>query len=485
MPVNLYTVRVVLGTLGAEDYGIYSVVAGLVTMFGFLGNMMIITSQRFFSFEIGCGNLEQLKKLFSISLTIYILIAFVAFLAAETAGTWFVYKKLNIPDEKLHAVRIVFQCVVVSLLCTIIAAPFTADIIAHEDMNLYASVSIVEGLLKIAMAILLKFIIFDKLVLYSLLTLIITFLIMAIYIIICRRKYEECSFKIYRDRRLFIKIGSYAAWNSFGSIADILRNQGITILLNQFFSPVIVSSRAIALQVNMAVVGFAGNFYNAMRPQIIKNYAAGNNKAMMTIAQNGAKGTYFLVYIFTLPLFLEAPLVLTIWLKSVPDYIVIFTRLALLETMVHAITMPLGSIVHATGRIKLYQVVSYGTMILNLPVSWLCLYSGTPPFAVMIVSLVLSVFTIIEVLLIVRRLTAFSIRKFTINVVLPLVYMTAVSAFLPVLAISLISESLLRLLLTVFISVAASSGSFYYIALNKIERGKVHSMVFGKNNAYI
>jgi O-antigen/teichoic acid export membrane protein len=408
------------------------------------------------------------------------LIAIVIFLVAETVGIWFVYNKLNIPDKKFHAVRVVFQCAVMSLLCTIIAAPFTAYIIAHEDMSLYASVSIAEGIFKIIMVIILKLIISDKLILYSLLMLSITFLTTVIYITICRKKYDECRFKIYRDNFLFKKIGSYAAWNFFGSIADILRNQGITVLLNQFFSPTIVSSRAIALQVNMAVVGFAGNFYNAIRPQIIKNYAVRNNKRMIAIVQTGAKGTYFLVYIFMLPLFLEISIVLTIWLKNLPDYIIIFTRLAILETLLHAITMPLGSIVHATGKIKLYQVVNYGTMMLNLPISWLCLYLGMLPFAVMIVSFVLSIFTVIEVLLIVHHLITFSIRNFFINVVLPLACMTTVSAFFPVLVISLISESVVRLFLTVFVSIVMSCGSFYCIALNKIERRKIRSIVFGE-----
>jgi O-antigen/teichoic acid export membrane protein len=477
MLVSLYTVRVVLETLGAEDYGIYNVVAGVVAMFGFLSTSMSSTSQRFFSIEIGRGNLERLNKLFSISLIIYILIAFVIFLLAETVGLWFLYKKVKIPDEKIFAVSIVFQCAVISLLCTIVIALFKADIIAHEDMNLYASVSIIECLAKIVMVVLLKFIIFDKLILYSVLMLIIVFFIMIIYIAICRKKYEECSFKIYKDRYLFKKIGNYASWNFFGPIADMVRNQGITLLLNQFFNSLVVSSRAIALQVNMATVSFAGNFYNAMRPQIIKNYAAGDDRAMMAIVHTGAKGTYFLVYIFTLPFFLEMPLVLTIWLKNLPDYIVIFTRLALLETLLNAVTMPIGSIAHATGKIKLYQAVVYGTLILNLPISWVCLYSGASPSIVVIVSLALSACTVIEVLLIVRHLIGFSIRKFMINVVFPLAYMTVVSTIAPVLVVLFVSESVVRLFLIIFISVAMSCGSFYYIALNKMERKKIYSMV--------
>lgn len=273
MLVSLYTVRVVLETLGAEDYGIYNVVAGVVTMFGFLSNSMAGASQRYLSFEIGRGDFERLKTIFSLSLTIFILIAVIIVLLAETVGLWFITNKLIIPSERRIVAYWVYQFSIISFVFTILTTPYMASIIAHEDMNIYAYVSIVEAMLKLGIVFVLNIIPFDKLQIYGILLCITTFINTAIYRIICTAKYKECQFKIYWNNILFKDIIGYTGWTLLGVLADIFKKQAITILLNQMFNPLVVAARSIAFTITGAVNSFFNQFMMALRPQIVKSYA--------------------------------------------------------------------------------------------------------------------------------------------------------------------------------------------------------------------
>jgi O-antigen/teichoic acid export membrane protein len=482
MLVSLYTVRVVLNTLGAEDYGIYNVVAGVVTMFGFLTGSMAAASQRYFSFEIGLGDNEQLRKVFSLSLSIYVMIIIVVLILAETVGLWFVSNRLVIPLERKSAGIWVYQFSIVSFLFSILTSPYMAVIVAHEDMNIYAYVSIVEVMLKLGTVFLLQFIPIDKLRLYGILMCMNVIINTVIYRTICVTKYQECKFRFYWDKGLFNEIARYTGWNLFGASAGVFKFQMVNILLNQFFNPIVVAARGIALTVNNAVASFSQNFSTAIRPQIIKCYAAGQKKEMLTLVFQGSKGTYFLMYLFILPLMLETPFVLSLWLKNPPEYTACFTRLVLMDALVDSMSYSIITAAQATGKNKLYQSVVGSILLLNLPVAWITLSFGAPAWSVMIVSLSLAVIALVARLLIIRRLINFSIRQFFRKVILPLCFVSVLAMSLPLISCHVFKYGFLRLIITLVVSLFSTCIFMYIFGLNKAECAFVKNII--KNRTF-
>jgi O-antigen/teichoic acid export membrane protein len=477
MLMSLYTVRVVLETLGAEDYGIYNVVAGVVTMFGFLSNSMATASQRYFSFEIGRGNFEQLKKDFSLSFEIYVLIVIIVVFFAETAGLWFISNKLMIPLDRKNAAQWIYQFSIVSFVFSILTSPYMAAIISHENMNIYAYISIFEVVLKLGSVFLLQLIRWDHLKLYGLLHCSVVALIAVIYWIICYFKYPECKVGVYWNQKLFKEITSYTGWNLFGSLIGIFKIQLVNILLNQFFNPIIVTARGIASNVNSAVVTFSSNFSTALRPQIIKNYATDNKKEMLKIMFYGSKGTYFLMYLFTLPLVLETYTVLSLWLKSPPEYTVLFTKLALIDALIDSVSYPLISAAQATGKIKLYQSVVGGILLLNLPISWFFLLMGAPVYSVMIIAICLTFTACIVRLLILKRLIGFSLVHFFREVLFPVAIVSLLSAIVPFIVYTILETGLVRLLIITGISTLSICGCVYMLGLSGQDREKLKLMM--------
>jgi O-antigen/teichoic acid export membrane protein len=470
MLVSLYTVRVVLETLGAEDYGIYNVVAGVVTMFGFLSSSMATSSQRFFAFELGRGDHDQLKRVFSLSLMIYVLIALIVLLLAETIGLWFVANKLIIPVERKSAALWVYQFSVVSFLFTIMAAPYMAVIIAREDMNIYARVSIAEAVLKLGVVFLLRMILFDKLQLYGILLCGVAFINTGIYRTICRRKYRECTFLFYWDKDLFKEITGFTGWNLFGAVAGIFKIQTVNILLNQFFNPAIVATRSIAININNALTILFNNFSIAINPQIIKNYASDKKEEVKRIMFLSSKFMYFMMYVLTLPTVLEMSKVLSLWLKVLPEDIIIFTRLAILDTLICSIGIPLGIVTSATGRIKIYQSVLGTIHFLNFPLSLVVLMIGFPAYSTMIIAIFLSLIAFVVRLFIVRKVFFYPIKKYFFEVLLPVFTASIVSAFPPVLLYNIIMPGFLRLLIVYISSFISISFCVYFIGIKHYER---------------
>jgi O-antigen/teichoic acid export membrane protein len=480
MLVSLYTVRVVLNTLGAEDYGIYNVVSGVVAMFGFLSNSMATASQRYFSFELGRGNYEQLKRLFSLNLMIYVLITLLVLLLAETIGIWFVGNKLSIQPERKTAALWVYQTSIISFLFTVLTVPYLALIMAHEDMSIYAYISIIEAALKLGMVFLLRFILMDKLQLYGILMCIVMAANTALYRTICAVKYQECKFKWHWNKELFKEIAAYTGWNVLGVMSNVLKNHSISILLNQFFNAAASAACGIALSVNGMVSSFSINFTMSMHPQIVKHYASGQQKKMMSILFSGTKAVWFLMYIFTLPLVFEMPLILSLWLKKLPDYTVLFTRLALIDILIGMISRTLGSAVHATGKVKTYQAITGGIIILNFPVAWIALFFGTPAYSVMIVRIALTFISVIAQLLIVKYSISLSIFLFIKKVIFPLCLASLLAAILPAAAFTLMIQGVPRLCAVTGISVISVCVCVYVFCLDSAERIRIKNMISAK-----
>ena len=480
MLVSLYTVRVVLATLGAEDYGIYNVVAGVVVMFGFLSGAMATASQRYFAFWLGRGNAEKLRKTFSVTVCVYLLLVLTVVVLAESAGLWFVRNRLVIPPERMRAAVWAYHFSMANFAVTLMSAPYTAAIIAHENMGVYAYASVAEAALKLAAVFLLKALPYDKLALYGALLLCAGLVNTLVYRFYCRRRYEECSFSPVWDGAMFREIVGYMGWNLFGSAVGVFNNQILNIMLNQFFGPAVNAARAVSGQINGAINSFSANFSTATRPQIIKDYAADRIDGSHRLVFRACKMTFFLMFVFTLPLVLEMPYVLGLWLKDVPGNTVVFARLTLMDALVTSVSYPIMTLAQATGRIALYQGVVGGLLLCNLPVAYLLLRLGFPPYSVMVGQVAISVLATVVRLVITNWLSHFSLRRFAVKVALPLALVVALSALLPTLIVWRLGESFLRFFVTVISSVAGSSLLFLFVGLDKGERSAVTVGIFKK-----
>jgi len=317
--VSLYTVRVVLDVLGVEDYGIYSVVASLVAISSFLPGSLASSTQRFFSFALGEENNDKLNKIFSTNLILYGAIALISFLLMETLGLWFVNQHLTLPIERVDAALNLYQLSILIFVAGIFTSPFLAIIIAHEDMKTYAYISILEVLMKLGVVFLLGYLPWDKLELYGVLLLGVASINSAVYIGVCLKKYEECQFrKFHWDASLLRELVGFTGWTVFGQFTSVARTHAITLLLDQFFNPVVVVARTIAVRVADNINLFSINFNSGLYPPIIKSYAAGNKDEMFSLISNGAKITFFLLWFFAFPMLLDMEFILNLWLKNVP-----------------------------------------------------------------------------------------------------------------------------------------------------------------------
>lgn len=479
MGISLYTVRVVLNALGVTDFGLYNVVAGFVSMFSFLSGAMSSASQRYFAYDIGKEDNEHLKVTFSQTLSIYFCIVFFAIFFAETIGLWFITNKLSIPYERKFAVNCVYQFSVLSLAFTIMTSPYMADIVAHEDMNIYAYVSIVEVFLKLGVAFFVKFINFDKLILYGLLLFIVTIVNTTIYRIICKIKYSECKFRIMWDREYAKEMFNFTGWSLFGALVGLFKNQLINILLNQFFEPAINATRSIANSVNSSVNSFSQNFSTALKPQIIKLYAKDDIYGSVNLTFRGCKFTYFLMLVFTVPLIFNMETVLYIWLGTIPTNAILFTRLALLDALIESVSYPIMALNQATGKIRVYQLVVGGILLLNFPISWVVLKLGMPAYSVYIVALVVCFFALILRVLIVYRQVKFSMKMFFTKVLGRTLVVTLFSTFLVFFFHKLVTAKIIFGLINIIIDVLIVSLFIIFIGFDKDEK-KLVAVFFKK-----
>lgn len=417
MAVALYTSRVILQTLGVEDFGIYNVVAGFVTMLGFLHGAMSSATQRFLAFELGQSGEKDVRGIFSMSMNIHILIAVIVLVVGETLGLWFVRTQMTIPIDRMFAAEWVFHLALLSFMVTIISVPYNALIIAHEQMSIFAAVSILDVTLKLLIVFMLGWFGMDKLILYGLLSLTVVFIIFMVYRSYCKSKFVESKFRLYWNRRLFNTMLSYTGWNLWGNIAAVMGGQGVNILLNIFFGPTVNAARAIAMQVSAALNSFVQNLQVAINPQIIKSYAAKDMDYMHSLVCYGAKYNLFLLLLLSMPVLVNIDLILQVWLGAVPEYTSIFIQLIIVNMLIDCVSAPLMTSAQATGKIKLYQTLVGGLLLLNLPFSYIVLRMGYEPYTVIYVNIILSVLALITRLCILKGLVSLPIYRYLKEVV--------------------------------------------------------------------
>jgi len=420
MGVGLYTSRVVLATLGVEDYGVYNVVGGMVFMLSFLNVSMSGATSRFLTFALGKNDKAEFQKMFSAALTIHILIAFIILVLAETAGLWFFENKIVIAPDRMNAARIVYQLSIISTMATIIQAPYNAAIIAYEQMNVYAYIEILSVCLKLSIVFLLIVAHWDKLILYAFLMLLVSFLIAITYGIFCVKRFKNCRYQYEWNKNVIYPMLTFTGWSAFGCVAHMGTTQGINILLNLFFGTVINAAYGIAAQVNGAITSFVSNFQTAVNPQIVKLYAAGKMNDLYNLMFENAKFSFSLMWLLLLPLSLRLETVLHVWLVEVPEHAVLFCRLALVQSLIVCVQRPFVMAILATGKIRLFQM-SVGTVLLSvLPISYFFLKAGMTPHTVFLICIGASVVELLLELYLLKKWINLSLVALSKTILIPI-----------------------------------------------------------------
>lgn len=431
MVVTLYTSRIVLDKLGITDYGIYNVVGGIVSMLGFLSGAMGNAVQRYLSFEIGKGDKKRVNHVFNVSLLAHVIIAIIVLIIMEFLGVWYLNTYMNIPVERLDAANWVLQCSILTTMFTIVQIPYNAIIIAKEQMGIYAYISILEVVLKLVVVYLLVIGHFDRLKLYSVLNMVVTIGILMIYRIYCVKKYNEARFKFVKDIETLGELISFAGWNMLGELAWVFTGQGVNIMLNLFFGPVVNAARGLADQVNGAVSRFVNNFQIAINPQLIKTYATDQLDDMKKLLYRGIRFSYYLLFLLSMPLILNMDYILHIWLKDVPEYSTGFCQLVLMCSLVSSISNLLAQVARAYGKIRKYQICVSAFLFLNFPLSYFALKIGASPLITMVINICIQILLLFVRLYITKPMIGLSILDFTKKVLFPIIRVTIASAIFP------------------------------------------------------
>lgn len=475
MAISLYTSRVVLNTLGVVDYGVYNVVGGVVAMFGFINGSMSSATQRYITFALGKGDMGRLRTVFSTALQIHFLIAFLIVVLGETVGLWFMCTQMQIPADRMDAAFWVLQCSIVSAVVMIISVPYNADIIAHEKMSAFAYISILEAVLKLAIVYALVLSPFDKLVFYAFLILGVQVLIRFCYSHYCNRHFPESKYSRVWDKKLFKEMTGFAGWSMFGNLASVLFGQGLNMLLNVFFGPVVNAARAVAVQVQSAVQQFVGNFQMALNPQITKTYAKGEMGEMHKLMFRSARFSFYLLFFLSLPVLFETNFILTVWLKTVPDNTVIFLRIMICISLIYTIANPLMVANQATGKVRKYQVVCGSILLMILPVSYVCLKLGFPAYSVFIVHFCMEAIAQFARMVLLRPLIGIRIRDYISNIYLRIVAVIALSVIVPFIVYINMGDTVLRFFAVGAVCALSVGIVSYTIGLTDNERMFVNS----------
>lgn len=481
MVIGLFTSRVVLKALGVDDYGTYNIVGGFVSFFGLLSGTLVATTQRYLNFELGKGDGSNPKKIFGAAMCIHIALALILFVLLESVGLWFLNYKLNIPSERLVAANWVFQFSIISFLVNIISTPYNAVIIAHERMSAFAYISILDVLLKLLVVYLLYLTPADKLIMYAFLLMIVSLINRSIYQIYCHKKFREASFTLVRDKSVYKDMIGFAGMNFIGAAASLLSNHGMNIVLNVFFGVTINAARAIAVQVQHATVKFVTDFMTALKPQITKEYAAGNHEHSKTLCFRGSKFSYFLMLIMSLPLVFRTPYILGVWLGEYPEYAVLFTRCTLILSLCTLLSNALITEILATGNLTSTTFWIGGVRLMTLPIAYAFLKCGFPPeysYYTLIGIEIISLFIRLEIL---EKITKMNFVMDFIRHVLIRVVIVSVISIAAIFCVDVVcANSLPGFVVYVMLSVCITSILVTVIGLSSIERSAIIKLVKSK-----
>lgn len=480
MAITLYTSRVILESLGVEDFGIYNVVGGVVVSFSVLTNALSGATTRFITFGLGKGDYEKLKDIFSTSVNIQIYLSIIIIVLAQTVGLWFLNTQMNIPSDRVEAANYIYEYSIITFIVRLILVPFNALIIAHEKMSFYAYISIIEAIMQLGIVYLLVFTPNDKLEAYGFLTMLVAVLVFIMYFIYCRVKFYECRYSFRFNKSTFKDMAGFAGWNFIGSASGILRNNGVDILVNIFFGVTFNAARGIAMQVNNAITKFTQGFMTAIRPQITISYAQNDIKRFHFLINQGTRISYYLMLLIALPVILEMKTILGIWLKDVPENAVLFTQLIIIDATVIGISQTIMTGVQATGNVKKYQIIVGLLNLLNLPVCLVAFYLGGAAYLTYIIGICIELCCLFARLLLCKRLIGLNIELFLKSVIYNIFQVTFVSIIFPVLLVNVLEPSYFRLIITVFLTALCSMLVIYILGLNDVERVFIKNKILNK-----
>lgn len=470
MVIALFTSRIVLDSLGVDNYGIYNVVGGVIAMFSVLTGSLSISISRYITYELGRGDKEKLQRIFSTSINILIVFSIIIIILGETAGVWFLNNKLNIPEDRLYAANWVLQFSILTFIANLISIPYNATIIAHERMSAFAYVSILEVSLKLIVVYLLYIYPCDKLIAYAFLLFVISIVIRMVYGVYCNRNFEETRYVFCKDQTLIKEMTSFAGWSFLTNGAYIFNTQGVNILINLFFGVAVNAARGIATQVETAIMKFANDFSTAINPQIIKNYATGDIDGMMKLVYRGAKISYFLLLILSLPVILETDFILGVWLKEVPEHTSILFQLCMIGVMVDRLGCTTTTACMATGKIKKYTIWVSITGSLVFPLTWMCFSLGLPVESTYIMFIIVYIIVDITRMIMMKMIINFNINIYLYEIYVVSIMTTMISIVLPLIVLNSMTPSFLRFFVICVICLISCSLSILFIGFNKNER---------------
>ena len=480
MIIGLFTSRVILNSLGVDDYGVYNVVGGVVAMFTLFTGSLSNSISRFLAVGIGQGDRDNLGIIFSTSVSIQVVMALVVGLLLEIGGVWFLNTHLNIPIGRMYAANWVLQFSILTFCVNIISVPYNAAIIAHEKMSAFAYASILEGIFKLIVAYSLYITSFDKLITYGFLLMIVSVVMRIIYGIYCKRTFEECHYCFVLNKNLIKEMTSFAGWNFFGSGAYLFNTQGVNIVTNIFFGVATNAARGVATQAEGIIKHLVTNFTTAINPQIMKSYASGNLDYMYALVCKGAKFSYFLMFIFFVPFMFETESIMNLWLKNYPTEAPLFLRLSMIGTMFDMLGNATANAAWATGKIKKYYLYVATIGCLVFPLSWGCFFLGCGAYSSYVVFAFVYFVLIFVKLWIINGLIQFPISLFFKEVILKITYTSIVAFVIPSLFYFTLSDSLLKSLFVIFIAIVSACCSIYSLGLTMGERKMVYDKILSK-----
>lgn len=482
MAVSLFTSRVILNTLGVEDYGINNVVGGIVTMFSVLSGSLSSSISRFITFELGKRNIERLKTIFSTGVNIQLGMSVLIIIIAEAVGIWFLNAKMNIPADRMVAANWVFQCAILTFVLNLLSVPYNAAIIAHEKMSAFAYISVVEVTLKLIIVYMLMISPFDRLETYAVLLLLVGAVIRFIYGYYCKRHFEECTYHFVFDKPVLKEMTGFAVWNFLGNGAYMLNTQGVNILMNLYFGVAVNAARGIATQVDAALKQFVNNFTTAVNPQITKSYAQGDLDYMHKLVCRSAKFSAFLMLFFAIPILLETQSILTIWLKTVPEYAAIFLQLIIISSFVDTVLAnSLVTSMFATGNIKRYQIIVTTIGCLVFPFSWIAFQLGFQPEIAYVLYFIIYTVLLGVRLYLLKDMVKLPVMMYVREVLYRVLPVMIICFIIPMMIRYSMQEGWMRLILLSLVSTIVTAVVEYSIGLTKNERKFIVGKINNKN----
>lgn len=477
--VSLYSTRVILNTLGVVDYGIYNVVGGFVAMFAFLNNSLNNGIQRFYNYQKSKYGIESVKDVYSCAILIQLALAFIIFVILESVGIWYINNVMVIPLDRLLSAQIIYHFSIASLVLVILQIPYGAAIISYEKMGYYAFVGMLDAVLKLITAIILPYLSADKLIVYGLLMFGISVINFILYFIYCKTNFTELVFNKNVNVSLLKEIIFFSSWNVLGTFAYMAKDQGISVLLNVFFGPVINAAKGISAQVNGALHGFSTNIVTAVRPQLVQAYAEENYGRARSLMFSLSKAIFIMLLILSLPVMIELNYILKIWLgNSIPEYTTIFTILVIVNMIISSMNTPLSQIIHASGKMRRYQITTSLILTSILPVSWFFLVLGFDAYVVFFISIIICVFNQYVCLILVQEVLDFSIMDYMNQVVYPCMLLTLFGTIIPLIIHYIISEGLLRLCLILIVSFTLTASGAYLFVFNLSEKKMIKGFAY-------